>query len=520
MKEYGHMSSENKNSNSSKKLSILYEIALTVGSSLNLKTILDDVVVKVVDFMGVDSGIIYIIDSETMELIPFSFCNLSEDIIKDVTENRVKVGECLCGTIAEFEKEIIIFEKASKDSRILKGKLQEAGMEFYAGLPLMAKGKVMGVLCVFKFKPFRPTNDLLDTLRAATVPIGLAIENAKHFENLKKDTETIKRYVNFKGIIGYSPKMMEVLKLSKKVANISSNILIEGESGTGKELIAKALHYNSLRRDDPFIAVNCAALPENLLESELFGYVKGAFTGANCDKKGLFEVANTGTIFLDEVETMSAGLQAKLLRVLQDLTFYKVGGSTPITVNVRVLAASNKNLKEAVETETFREDLYYRLNVIKIEMPPLRERVEDISLLTRHFMDKFNKKLGKNVRTISTSTMAALMRYDWPGNIRELENTIERAVAVAEHDEILFDDNRIGLAVPNDEGLGSLSLENMERQHINMVLNITGGNKTKASKILGMDISTLWRKLKKYDKKIGNEQSDGRRVSKIKNLQT
>jgi len=317
--------------------------------------------------------------------------------------------------------------------------------------------------------------------------------------------------------------MEAVLKLAKKVVDVSSNILIEGESGTGKELIAKALHYNSRKRKNPFIVVNCAALPETLLESELFGFVKGAFTGANFDKNGLFELANTGTIFLDEVETMSPGLQAKLLRVLQDLTFFKVGGSTPITVNVRIIAASNKNLATAVKEKSFREDLFYRLNVINITIPPLRERIEDVPLLTRHFIDKFNKKLGRNVRKISTSTMNALMKYDWPGNIRELQNAIERAVAVADADEIIFNYNsfkssntdgqssdRKGTGVEDEIDLLTIdifgssnqqppSIEEVEREYILKILNLTGQNKLKASKILGIDTSTLWRKLKKIE---------------------
>ena len=197
------------------------------------------------------------------------------------------------------------------------------------------------------------------------------------------------------------------------MSNIMSGILIQGESGTGKELIAKAIHYNSMKKNKPFVAVNCAAIPEGLLESELFGYVKGAFTGANANKKGLFEMANTGTIFLDEVETMSGNLQAKLLRVLQDLTFFKVGGTTPITVDVRVIAATMKDLKEMVKSEKFREDLYYRLNVIKIALPPLKERMEDIPLLVRFFIKKFNKKMGKNIRKISDTSMAALISHSW-----------------------------------------------------------------------------------------------------------
>ncbi len=227
----------------------------------------------------------------------------------------------MCGNIAECNKEIIIPEKASDDPRFTRESQKKAGIEFYAGLPLKSKEKVVGVLCVITFAPFTPDADLMDILRAATVPISLAIENARLFENTKRNAEENLRHCSFEGIIANSPKMLEILSMIRKVTDVPSSILIYGESGTGKELIARAIHYNSIRRDKPFFAVNCAAIPENLLESELFGYRKGAFTGAYTDKKGLFEAADGGTIFLDEVEAMSKNLQVKLLRVLQDKTF-------------------------------------------------------------------------------------------------------------------------------------------------------------------------------------------------------
>ncbi|HEB72654.1 MAG TPA: GAF domain-containing protein [Nitrospirae bacterium] len=481
-----------------KKLSILYEVALTVGKSLNLKSILDNVLEKVVGFMEVDAGIIYIINEETLEMIPVSFSNLSDDIVKEVSENLVKVGECLCGTIAQFEKEIIIREGASHDPRFVEGVLKQKGVEFYAGLPLKAKGKITGVLCVFNFTHFEPDDDLIDTLRAATVPIGLAIENARLFEDLKKDAEPQLKYENFSTIIGNSPGMKEVIKLAQKLANITSSILIYGESGTGKELIAKGIHYSGAKKNKPFVAVNCAAIPESLLESELFGYVKGAFTGASANKKGLFEMANGGTIFLDEVETMSQSLQVKLLRVLQDMTFFKVGSSTPVTVDVRVLAATNQDLKESVDAKQFREDLYYRLNVIKVSIPPLRERMEDIPLLVRYFVGKFNKKMGRNITKASDSFLAALMSHTWPGNVRELENCIERAVAIADTALLREEDFNPDFTANPNNLRNDLTLASMEKQHILKVLSFAEDNKTRASKLLGLDVTTLWRKLKKY----------------------
>jgi len=482
-----------------KKLSILYDIALTVGKSLDLKTILNDVLGKIITFIGVDSGAIFVINDETLEMVPVSFQNLSDEIVDDLCKKNVKVGECMCGSIAECDREVIILEKASGDPRFTRESQKKSGIEFYAGLPLKSKGKVIGVLCVMAFTPYTPDEDLVDILRAATMPIGLAIENARLFENTKKDAEERLRYCSFEGIIGNSPKMKEVLAMVRKVTDAPSSILIYGESGTGKELVARAVHFNSIRKEKPFIAVNCAAIPENLLESELFGYVRGAFTGANADKKGLFEAANGGTIFLDEVEAMPRNLQVKLLRVLQDRTFFKVGSPMPLSVDVRIIAATNQELEEAVKAKQFREDLYYRLNVIKIELPLLRERAGDISLLIRYFMHKYSKRMNKNIRRISVDALDILINHSWPGNIRELENTIERAVVIAETDEIRKEDLPIDIATHYHDVRKFWSLENIEREHILKVLGLVRGNKSKASRLLGLDVTTLWRKLKKYN---------------------
>jgi transcriptional regulator with GAF, ATPase, and Fis domain len=481
-----------------KKLSILYEIALTVSRSLDLRSILRDVLDMIIDFMGVDAGVIYVINDDTLEMVPVTFRNLSDEVVKDLCEKKVKVGECMCGTIAQCDQEVIILEKASQDPRFTRATLKKEGMEFYAGLPLKAKGKVLGVLCVITHAPYSPDTELLEVLRAATVPIGLAIENARLFEESRKEAEEQVRYHDFEGIIANSPKMAEVLRIVRKVIDVTSSILIYGESGTGKELIARAVHFNSVRKERPFIAVNCAAIPETLLESELFGYIKGAFTGANADKVGLFGAADGGTIFLDEVEAMSRNLQVKLLRTLQDGTFLKVGGTSPVSVDVRIIAATNQDLEGAVKSKLFREDLYYRLNVIKIALPPLRERVEDIPLLVRFFINKFNKKMGKNIRRVSPHAMKVLVSHAWPGNIRELEHVIERALVIAEADELTKEDLPLEIMPAHNDAGKDWTLERMEREHILKVLDLAGGSKKKASALLGLDTTTLWRKLKKY----------------------
>jgi Nif-specific regulatory protein len=487
-----------------KKLSILYEIALTVGRSLDLKTILNDVLEKIIGFMGVDAGVIYVIDNKTLEMIPVAFKNLSEEVVKDLCERKVRVGECMCGNIAKFDEEVIIFEKASQDPRFTRAVLKREGMEFYAGLPLKSKGRVVGVLCVITHEPYFPAPDLIDVLRAATIPIGLAIENAFLFETTKKEADLQRRLSDFEGIITSSPSMLSILDLLRKVKDLSSTILIYGESGTGKELIAKAIHFNSLRKDKPFIVVNCAAIPENLIESELFGYIKGAFTGAYTEKKGLFEAADGGTIFLDEVEAISKNLQVKLLRFLQDKTFFKVGSTKQLTVDVRIIAATNQRLEELVRTKQFREDLFYRLNVIKVELPPLRERPEDIPILVRYFINKYSSKMNKAIRQISHEAMSIIMNYQWPGNIRELENVLERAVALSETEEIKTDDLPLEIMPSIETRHPGWSLreikKDLELEHIRKALALTGGNRKKAAELLGLDTTTLWRKLKRLKK--------------------
>ncbi|MFZ2196353.1 MAG: sigma-54-dependent Fis family transcriptional regulator [Thermodesulfovibrionales bacterium] len=483
-----------------KQLSILYEIALTVGKSLDLKAILSDVLQKVISFMGVDAGVIYVISEETLEMIPVAFKNLSEEVVRDLCENRVKVGECMCGSIAQCNEEVIIRERASEDPRFTRAVLRKEGMEFYCGLPLRAKGKVVGVLCVINHTPYAPEPELLDILRAATQPIGLAIENALIFENVRREVSEKGRHFGFDEIITMSPSMTEVLRLVRKVLNVPASILICGESGTGKELIARAIHYNSIRAERPFIAINCGALPESLIESEMFGYIHGAFTGATTDKRGLLEAADGGTLFLDEVNSMSTQLQLKLLRFLQDRTFYKVGSTVPVTVDVRIIAATNQDIEEAVKTGTFREDLYYRLNVVKIDLPALKNRREDIPLLARYFIQKYSRAFGKSIRGLTDQALRILMDHAWPGNVRELENVIERAVIMAETHEILPEDLPSQRAAEFKRGTG-WSLEEIEKEHIAKVLAFTKGEIKRAAELLGINPTTLWRKLKKMDNK-------------------
>ena len=344
-------------------------------------------------------------------------------------------------------------------------------------------------------KPFKKDEVLL-TIRRALDQRRLLCENLRYRQELRD------RY-QFSNIIGSSRVMIDVYKLVARVANGRGPVLLQGESGTGKELIARAIHFNGPRMNAPFVAVNCAALTESLLESELFGHEKGAFTGAVSVKSGLFEQAIGGTILLDEVGDMSPALQAKLLRVLQEQEIRRVGGDKSIPVDVRVLASTNRDLWSMVRKEQFREDLYYRLNGVIITLPPLRDRREDIPMLAYHFIQKFAIMNHKKVAGISPEALMVLQHADWPGNVRELEHTIESAVVMTSHEIILPDDLPVALreSVPVSavsEFPDLVTLEELEKQYLIRILNETRGNKTQAAKILGIDRRTLYRMAERF----------------------
>jgi transcriptional regulator with PAS, ATPase and Fis domain len=308
-------------------------------------------------------------------------------------------------------------------------------------------------------------------------------------------------------IIGKSEKIIEATELVQKVAQSDTTVLLSGESGTGKELFARAIHYLSARKDGPFVAINCAAIPRELLENELFGSEKGAYTSSISRKMGKFEIAEGGTIFLDEIADMDTSLQAKLLRVLQEKKFERLGGTKTIEVNVRVVAASNMDLHDAIKKRTFREDLFYRLSVFPITVPPLKERTEDIPALAEFFINKFCKEMNKSIKKLSKDSIAIMEKYHWPGNVRELENTIERAIILCEGKTIVPD--QIAIRLPSAaeirlrEGAGlkevaALAQAQAEKSLIKRVLQQTNGNKKKTSEILKIDYTTLFEKLKKY----------------------
>jgi DNA-binding NtrC family response regulator len=358
-------------------------------------------------------------------------------------------------------------------------------------------------------KPFKKEEIKL-VVRRSLDHARLVRENARFREELGERQD-------LSPLVGSSPLMLEVYKLVARVSTGKSTVLLEGESGTGKELIARAVHANSPRRERLFVPVNCAALPDTLLETELFGHEKGAFTGAAGVKQGLFETAHEGTIFLDEIGDMGLSLQVKLLRVIQEQEVRRVGGTGSIKVDVRIVAATNRDLASLVKEGRFREDLFYRLNVVRIGLPPLRERREDITMLAHHFLQKFSGGTTSQITGFVPDALELLQRYHWPGNVRELENAIERAVSLSHGPLVLPDDlpdtirNAGAMSCDDTVGKGSgkeealLTLDEVQKRHLMRVLRETGGNKARAAKILGIDRRTLYRMAERFGLEMGEE---------------
>ncbi len=343
-----------------------------------------------------------------------------------------------------------------------------------------------------------------------SVTVGNALEAVKLRQEVRHFRERDKKLFDFRNIVGESKALSDAIEIVKKIAlSPASTVLLQGESGTGKELFAKAIHYHSSRAEHPFLAINCAALPENLIESELFGYEKGAFTDARQQKKGMLELADGGTILLDEIGEMQIGLQAKLLRVLEEQTFKRVGGVQDIEVDLRVIASSNRNLKTMIAEDKFRQDLFYRLNVISIDLPLLRDRGADVKLLARHYIDHYNKKFRKKIEALTPEAESMLMEYHWPGNVRELKNLIERAMIL--EDGPLIDVSAlpielgVRIATPSNVKLPEFSLpdqgtslEKVEEELVRQALLRARGNQTRAAKLLDISRDALRYKMKKF----------------------
>ena len=494
------------------ELKLLYEIARALNESLDLKDSLYKVLDLLASSIGMMRGTITILNPLRDEISIEVAHGLSRGAIE---RGKYKLGEGVTGRVIQTGKSFII-PQISKEPLFLnrtatRKKMPDQEFSFIC-VPIKKANQVVGALSVDRIYDASYSLDqgerllsIIATMIAQHVinleTIYMEKEQLRQ-ENQKLRNELINKY-RITNIIGNSNKIKEVFQMISQVSRSNATVLIRGESGTGKELVANAIHYGSLRARNPFVKINCAAMPSNLIESELFGHEKGSFTGALRQKAGKFELAQRGTIFLDEIGSIGFDVQAKLLRVLQEKEFERVGGTQVIKADVRVLAATNKNLEEAVQRGEFREDLYYRLNVFPIYIPPLRERKTDILLLADYFLEKYATENRKDIRSFSRTTIDMIMQYHWPGNVRELENCIERAVLLCEEDLIQTYHLPPSLQTVNQyqSAPGSTleeTVENIERDRIVDALKSTRGNMAKSAKLLGITERQIAYKAKKY----------------------
>ncbi len=496
-----------------KEVELLSDISKALAESLDLEETLTSILKSLDTHLKLRRGTITLLDPETETINVKLAHGLSK---RSQSMASYKVGEGITGLVVQSGKEIVVPD-ISKDPRFLhktRSRKQEKGKKIaFFCVPIKLEGKTIGALSVDKRAD--PKNDfdanvrllnVIATMVAQAVKLNKLVESDRKQlteENVRLRRE-LKTQFNIDNMVGRSNAMKEVYRLIEQVSNSNATVLLRGESGTGKDLVAHAIHYNSLRADKPFVKVNCTALPDTLLESELFGHEKGAFTGATERKLGRFERAHGGTIFLDEIGDFSLNLQVKLLRVIQFKEFERVGGLETIKTNVRIVVATHKNLEEQIKEGLFREDLYYRINVFPIYMPPLRDRKDDIMLLADHFLEKIAAENNKDISRISTPAIDMLTRYHWPGNIRELENCIERAVLLCNDDVIRSEHLPPSLQmIKKDGSVAKRSLteiiENKERELIIDALKKFDGKQRKTAKELGISERILGYKIKKYN---------------------
>ena len=497
-----------------RKLETFLEIGQALAGPMKLKEAMTRVLAILSRHHGMMRCSVMLFDQDTNDLHIVASHGLDEGSARRL---RYQVGEGITGRVAQTGKPIVV-PQISREPMFLdrlgerKKALKQRELSFIC-VPLLVNRKTVGVLSVdLQYKADRDYERattflaIIAAMIAQAIKVDHLIETDKQRlldENIHLKQELRERY-DFSHIIGNSGPLRQVYQQVTQVARTNTTVLLRGESGAGKELIAHAIHYNSLRANKPFIKVSCAALPEALIESELFGYEKGAFTGAHGRKKGRFELAEGGTLFLDEIGDLNVSTQIKLLRVLQEREFERLGGTETIKINVRLIAATNKNLEQAIAAGQFREDLYYRLNVFTIFMPPLRERKSDVLLLADHFLEKYAREHGKSIKRISTPAIDMLASYHWPGNVRELENIIERAVLVCETNVI--HGHHLPPTLQTAEGSGTvtrLSLEStvgaFERDIIMDALKTTRGNRKRAAKLLNTTERVIGYKVKMYE---------------------
>ena len=494
------------------EIECLYEITKAIHGTLDLRKALYRVLDLLSEYLSMKRGSITLLDPTVSEIRTEVAHGISSNA---KTRGRYRIGEGVTGRVVETGRpmavpnigaEPLFLDRMGARSRMDKSKIA------FICVPIKEGRRVMGALSADRV--FEGSLPLQEDVRLLTIISGLIAQKVAMLERINREKDQLnqenlrlkkelgKKY-SFSSIVGNSRKMQEVFYLITQVAKSNANVLLLGESGTGKELVANAIHYNSLRADRPLVKVNCAALPANLVEAELFGHEKGAFTGASRQKEGKFELAGNGTIFLDEIGSLALESQGKLLRVLQEKELERLGGTKTIKVNVRLIAATNQDLGKAVDRGDFREDLYYRLNVYPIYLPALREREADVLLLADYFLEKYAKEYNKDVKRISTPAIDALTQYHWPGNVRELENCIERAVLLCE-DQVIHSYNLPpSLQTAEDTGTHQTqslndAVERFERELLIDALKSSRGNMRQAARALETSERIFGYKVRKY----------------------
>ena len=509
------------------ELLALHRITQLIGTAVNLETTLANILQVLHDTMRMERATLLLLDDETQRLTIRASCGLS---VAEETRGVYKPDEGVCGQIFQSRSPFVVPDIHSEPLFLnrtgARPALSKTKISFL-GVPVLVESLPVGVLSVDRL--FGPEVSFEEDIRFLTVLATLIGQFLRLHEEirrkearLKEENRSLKAKLHSMHdghfIIGHSKPMQDVYSIIEKIAQSSVTALLLGESGTGKELVARAIHESGNRKDKAFIKVNCAALPETLLESELFGHERGAFTGAHATRQGRFELANNGTIFLDEIGEMPLSLQSKMLRVLQEKQFERIGGSRTFAVDVRIIAATNVSLEQAVVAGKFRADLYYRLNVVPISLPPLRDRQEDIPLLFNHFLQKSNQRNGRNIK-LTSELLDFLVKYKWPGNVREMQNLVERMVILAEGDRLSLADlppevTGQGIAIVDERPLTPpfrepaalprvkmerMSLQEIERSEVESALRRHGWVQVRAAKELGLTQRQMGYRIKKYN---------------------
>ncbi|MEO0161848.1 MAG: sigma-54-dependent Fis family transcriptional regulator [candidate division WOR-3 bacterium] len=483
------------------QLEILFEMTSSLSSTLELSKILDIIIESAKNLLKAEASSLLLLDETTNELY---FASVTGEVSERLKNLTVPLDKGIAGAcVREGKAKVVNDTTKDKDFYPQIDKSTGFVTRSIIAAPLRLSGKTIGVIEVLNKKDQQEwTEEDKDLLMLIAYQAAQVIQNAQNHMKVHEYKDLLKNEIDSKyALIGRSEQFKNVLSLAEKVAPSNASVLILGENGTGKELIARYIHRLSPRRDKPFIAVSCAAIPSTLLESELFGYEKGAFTGAFTQHKGRFELANQGTIFLDEIGDMLPETQSKLLRVLQEKEFERLGGTKTIKVDVRVIAATNQNLEEKIKQKQFREDLFYRLNVFPIYIPPLRDRKDDILIIAEHYLSYYSKQMNKDIKKFSDEAIDRLLNYPWPGNVRELQNVIERAVVLTNSDTIkpdtlMLPSEPIELPMTYDKSLKE-AVEEFKMKYIKEVIKKCGGNQRKASKILKIQPTYLSRLLHK-----------------------